>query len=97
MFLRNGLEPWHLIIVVLVLVLVFGSKRLPDTAKSLGQSLRILKAELKEGHQDDTPTSDVAPPRELSSAKATSPAPATATPAATSGQDADNGSRHPTS
>ena len=47
MFLRNGLEPWHLLVVALVVVLVFGSKRLPDTARSLGKSLRILKSETK--------------------------------------------------
>ncbi|GAA2097003.1 hypothetical protein GCM10009801_67040 [Streptomyces albiaxialis] len=47
MFLRNGLEPWHLLVVALVVVLVFGSKRLPDTARSLGKSLRILKSETR--------------------------------------------------
>lgn len=97
MFLRNGLEPWHLVIVVLVLVLVFGSKRLPDTAKSLGQSLRILKAELKEGREDDKPTSDTAPTPEPGAAKTAPPASATTTPPATSGQDAENRSRYPTS
>ncbi|WP_225843800.1 Sec-independent protein translocase subunit TatA [Streptomyces albus] len=45
--LRNGLEPWHLLVVALVVVLVFGSKRLPDTARALGKSLRILKSETR--------------------------------------------------
>ncbi|WUT01443.1 Sec-independent protein translocase subunit TatA [Streptomyces sp. NBC_00708] len=45
--LRNGLEPWHLLIVALVLILVFGSKKLPDMARSLGKSARILKSEAK--------------------------------------------------
>ncbi|MFJ1750924.1 Sec-independent protein translocase subunit TatA [Streptomyces sp. NPDC088116] len=45
--LRNGLEPWHLLIVAMVIILVFGSKRLPDTARSLGKSMRILKSEAK--------------------------------------------------
>ncbi len=45
--LRNGLEPWHLIIVVLVVFLLFGAKRLPDTARALGKSLRILKSETR--------------------------------------------------
>jgi sec-independent protein translocase protein TatA len=44
---RNGLEPWHLLILVLVIVLVFGSKKLPDMARSLGKSARILKSEAK--------------------------------------------------
>lgn len=47
MVLRNGLEPWHLLIVAIVFILLFGAKRLPDTARSLGKSLRILKSEAK--------------------------------------------------
>ncbi|MDT0469198.1 Sec-independent protein translocase subunit TatA [Streptomyces gibsoniae] len=42
---RNALEPWHLVLLVLVIVLVFGSKKLPDMARSLGKSARILKSE----------------------------------------------------
>lgn len=45
--LRNGLEPWHLLIVVVVMILLFGSKKLPDAARSLGKSLRILKSETR--------------------------------------------------
>ncbi|WP_372345308.1 Sec-independent protein translocase subunit TatA [Streptomyces sp. KL116D] len=43
--LRNGLEPWHLLIVAVIFILLFGAKRLPDTARSVGKSLRILKSE----------------------------------------------------
>ncbi|MFL4909877.1 Sec-independent protein translocase subunit TatA [Streptomyces sp. MMS24-I2-30] len=42
---RNALEPWHLLILVAVVVLIFGSKKLPDTARALGKSMRILKSE----------------------------------------------------
>ncbi|MFE4256625.1 Sec-independent protein translocase subunit TatA [Streptomyces sp. NPDC056910] len=42
---RNALEPWHLLILVTVVVLIFGSKKLPDTARALGKSMRILKSE----------------------------------------------------
>ncbi|MER6468158.1 Sec-independent protein translocase subunit TatA [Streptomyces collinus] len=45
--LRNGLEPWHLLILAVVVVVLFGSRKLPDTARSLGRSLRILKSEAK--------------------------------------------------
>ncbi|WP_055558040.1 Sec-independent protein translocase subunit TatA [Streptomyces sp. NBRC 110028] len=45
--LRNGLEPWHLLIVAVVMIVLFGSKKLPDTARSLGKSLRILKSETR--------------------------------------------------
>ncbi|MFC5722911.1 Sec-independent protein translocase subunit TatA [Streptomyces gamaensis] len=47
MWLRNGLEPWHLLVLALVVLVVFGSKRLPDTARALGKSLRILKSETR--------------------------------------------------
>ncbi|PAU48493.1 hypothetical protein CK936_12995 [Streptomyces albireticuli] len=30
------MEPWHILVVVLVLVVLFGSKKLPDTARSPG-------------------------------------------------------------
>ncbi|EHM24420.1 MULTISPECIES: Sec-independent protein translocase subunit TatA [Streptomyces] len=45
--LRNGLEPWHLLILAVIVIVVFGSKKLPDTARALGKSLRILKSEAK--------------------------------------------------
>ncbi|MFI9602408.1 Sec-independent protein translocase subunit TatA [Streptomyces sp. NPDC052043] len=44
---RGAFEPWHLVLLVLVIVLVFGSKKLPDMARSLGKSARILKSEAK--------------------------------------------------
>ncbi|BAJ29332.1 MULTISPECIES: Sec-independent protein translocase subunit TatA [Kitasatospora] len=52
---RNGLEPWHLIIVLVVLVLLFGSKKLPEMARGLGKSMRILKAETKALREEDAP------------------------------------------
>jgi sec-independent protein translocase protein TatA len=48
----GALRPWHIFIVVGVLVLLFGAKKLPDAARSLGRSMRILKAETK-GLQED--------------------------------------------
>ncbi|MFF8726037.1 Sec-independent protein translocase subunit TatA [Streptomyces sp. NPDC015171] len=45
--LRNGLEPWHLLIVAIVFLVLFGSRKLPDTARALGKSMRILKSEAK--------------------------------------------------
>ncbi|MER7396616.1 Sec-independent protein translocase subunit TatA [Streptomyces sp. NPDC000151] len=44
---RNALEPWHLVLILAVLVLLFGSKKLPDMARGLGKSMRILKSETK--------------------------------------------------
>ena len=45
MFLR---EPSHILLLLRVLVILFGAKRLPDSAKSLGKSMRIFKSEMKE-------------------------------------------------
>ena len=53
----SALKPWHIIVLVVVLVLLFGAKRLPDAARSLGRSLRIIKAETK-GLVDDDKNKD---------------------------------------
>ncbi len=47
------LSAWHWVIVVGVFVLLFGARRLPDAARSLGRSARILRAELR--GEDETP------------------------------------------
>ncbi|GAB3268703.1 Sec-independent protein translocase subunit TatA [Kineosporia babensis] len=49
-------EPSHIIIMILVLVILFGSRRLPDAARGLGRSMRIFKSEIKQMKQDDNPT-----------------------------------------
>lgn len=48
----GGLAPWHIAIVILVLVILFGSKKLPDAARGLGRSMRIFKSEVKEMQSD---------------------------------------------
>jgi sec-independent protein translocase protein TatA len=55
----GALKPWHIIVLVVVLILLFGAKRLPDAARSLGRSLRIIKAETK-GLVDDNSGDDLA-------------------------------------
>ncbi|MCX5330629.1 Sec-independent protein translocase subunit TatA [Streptomyces sp. NBC_00140] len=60
--LRNGLEPWHLLIVAIVVIVLFGSKKLPDTARALGRSMRILKSEAKALKDDDTTATATEPP-----------------------------------
>jgi sec-independent protein translocase protein TatA len=49
----SALRPWHIIVLVAVLLLLFGAKRLPDAARSLGRSMRIFKAETKGLMEDD--------------------------------------------
>lgn len=43
----NALQGWHLIIILVVILLLFGAPKLPGLAKSLGQSMRIFKGEVK--------------------------------------------------
>jgi sec-independent protein translocase protein TatA len=46
---------WELVLVLLVILVLFGAKRLPDSARALGRSMRILKAETKGLRDDDAP------------------------------------------
>jgi sec-independent protein translocase protein TatA len=50
----NTLKPWHLLVLAVVFLVLFGSKRLPDSARSLGRSLRIFKSEVQEMNKDDS-------------------------------------------
>ncbi|BAL90569.1 putative sec-independent protein translocase TatA [Actinoplanes missouriensis 431] len=59
----GALKPWHIIVLVVVLVLLFGAKRLPDAARSLGRSLRIIKAETKGLVDDDNNVAEKAEPQ----------------------------------
>lgn len=55
-----NLGGWELIVLLGVLLLVFGAKKLPDMARSVGQSARVFKGEMK-GLKEDGKTDDVAP------------------------------------
>ncbi|MDX3235990.1 Sec-independent protein translocase subunit TatA [Streptomyces sp. ME03-5709C] len=52
MFGRLGAP--EILLIILVVLLLFGAKRLPDMARSFGQSLRILRSETKAMREDDT-------------------------------------------
>jgi sec-independent protein translocase protein TatA len=43
-----GLTGWHLLIILAVILLLFGATRLPSLARSVGQSARIFKKEMKQ-------------------------------------------------
>ncbi|HEY6495970.1 MAG TPA: Sec-independent protein translocase subunit TatA [Trebonia sp.] len=47
-------SPWKILIVAVVLIVLFGSAKLPVAARSLGKSMRILKTEIKDFHEDGT-------------------------------------------
>src|SRR5688572_10524397 len=57
-----GLGTTEIILILIVILLLFGAKRLPDSARSLGRSLRIFKAETK-GLREDLDTKDPAETR----------------------------------
>ncbi len=61
----EALTPWHLALILLGFVLLFGYKRLPDAGRSLGRSLRIFKSEMRElsdrDHSVVEPEQDVLP------------------------------------
>jgi len=46
-------SPWHILIVLLVLVVLFGSAKLPKAAKSMGEAMRIFKKEAQKLHDDE--------------------------------------------
>lgn len=48
----GSLSPWHWAILLAVVIVLFGAKRLPDAARSLGKSLRIFKSEVHELQND---------------------------------------------
>jgi len=66
----GSLSIWHWLIVLLVVVILFGSKKLPDAARGLGRSMRILKSEMKEMN------SEGGAPQAAPQAQLPSPAPA---------------------
>ncbi len=51
-----GLGPWELLIVLAVILLIFGGKRLPELARGLGKSVTNFKAGLSEEQDDSTTT-----------------------------------------
>lgn len=76
-------SPSHWLIIALVVLVLFGYKRLPEMSRSVGRSLRIFKTEIKGMGQDDAArdSAEVPVPPPAVSAPTVS-APAVSTPAA---------------
>jgi sec-independent protein translocase protein TatA len=53
-----GLGPQELVLIVLVILLLFGAKKLPELARGSGRALRIFKAETKGLGDDNDDVSD---------------------------------------
>ena len=77
-------SPWKILIVAIVIIVLFGSAKLPAAARSLGKSMRILKTEVSSLHDDEDETkAGQTTPAQLAAAAAAPPV-APAAPAATS-------------
>lgn len=57
----NGFTGWHALILLVIVVLLFGATKLPGLAKSVGQSMKIFKNEIKTP-EDEVKSVDVVPP-----------------------------------
>ncbi|MFD7861150.1 MULTISPECIES: Sec-independent protein translocase subunit TatA [unclassified Streptomyces] len=53
--MMGNLKPLEIVLIIAVILLLFGAKKLPDMARSLGKSARILKSEAKAMRKDDEP------------------------------------------
>ncbi len=76
----GSLQPWHWLILAVVVIVLFGAKRLPDAARSLGKSLRIFKSEVRELQSENKTDSSIetpaAAPTPVQSQRVEPPAPA---------------------
>ncbi|KAA0021297.1 Sec-independent protein translocase subunit TatA [Antrihabitans cavernicola] len=70
----GAMSPWHWAIVLLVVVILFGSKKLPDAARGLGQSLRIFKSEVKEMQKEGPEKAKAKPEPQQELPQSTTPA-----------------------
>lgn len=43
----GNLQGWHLVVLIAVVLLLFGAPKLPGLARSIGQSMRIFRSEVK--------------------------------------------------
>lgn len=48
-----GLQGWQWLLILAVILLLFGAAKLPALAKSVGQSARVFKGEMKAMKEDD--------------------------------------------
>jgi sec-independent protein translocase protein TatA len=80
-------SPWKILIVAIVIIVMFGSRKLPGAARSLGQSMRILKKEMTGLHEDDEPESSAPAAFQATTTQAAQAAPVEL-PASTAAPDA---------
>jgi sec-independent protein translocase protein TatA len=82
--------PWHIIVLLVVLVVLFGAKRLPGAAESLGKSMHIFKKSVAGLTQDDGDSAANPTAASPFSANPTAASPFPATPPAVAAPPADS-------
>jgi sec-independent protein translocase protein TatA len=73
------LQPWHIIVLLAIALLLFGGKRLPEMGRSLGHGMREFKDAVTGNSPPDVDTPPELPPADTAPPE-TTVAPTTATP-----------------
>ena len=72
----GNLTGWHFVIILVIILLLFGAPKLPGLARSLGQSMRIFRSEvktMKDENGNDVVVEDSAPEADAPQATKTTP------------------------
>ncbi|MDO5644899.1 MAG: Sec-independent protein translocase subunit TatA [Dermabacter sp.] len=56
-------QPWVIILLIVLVILLFGANKLPGLARNMGQSMRIFKSEVQEMRKDDPKDEGAVEPR----------------------------------
>ncbi|WP_454856112.1 Sec-independent protein translocase subunit TatA [Promicromonospora soli] len=83
----GAMQPWHWIVLLVVVLLLFGSSRLPGLAKSVGQSMKIFKKEVKDLREDGSGNANSNAADDAPGGSTTSGPSSTTGPGASSGSD----------
>lgn len=83
----GAMQPWHWIVLLVVVLLLFGSSRLPGLAKSVGQSMKIFKKEVKDLREDGSGNANTNIADDAPGGATTAGPSSTAGPGASSGTD----------
>jgi sec-independent protein translocase protein TatA len=87
----QGFTGWHALIILVVILLLFGAPKLPALARSLGQSMKILKSEVRPEKDESGTTETAAADAGTTGATASSTSAADTTVSSTKTDEADSG------